>query len=301
MSSEDRNIVEAAGALGPLDLEQDFERGLRLPALPKVAQEVSRRVQAGDADPVELSRLIEQDASFAAHILKVVNSAYFNLPTPVSNTRFAIAYLGMAEVGRIALSLSVMQAMASEQKDLVRGFWVRSYHTALISRRVSRFLAFSAEDTENLYAAALLHDVGKLGYAVLYPEHFRSISTMCRQNGLRAIEAEEQLGLPLDTEIGVRLASYWNLPSTVISACAHHELEDLRNMSLEGTDQLSIAVCVASLLSVLCVYPLSDDRRVDISREIQRVLNHSQDDFLLLMSDVYDLRDDAKRTVDGLL
>jgi HD-like signal output (HDOD) protein len=301
MPSEDEDNVETAGALAPLDLEHDFARGLRLPALPKVAREVAERAQAGDADSAELSRLIERDASFAAHILKIVNSAYFGLPTAVSNTRFAIAYLGMAEVGRISLSLSVMQAMASEQRDLIRGFWVRSYHTALVSRRVSRFLTFSAEDAENLYAASLLHDIGKLGYAILYPEHFKAISDYCREHGVRAIEAERALGLPVDTEIGVRLASYWNLPTTVISACAHHELEDLRNMDPKTTDPLSVAVCVASLLSILCVYPLSDERRVDISREIQRVLGHGQDDFLLLMSDVYDLRDDAKRTVDGLL
>lgn len=289
-------------ALPAIQLDEGFERRLQIPALPGVVNEIIVKVRSGATSPQEVAAIIDRDAVFSAHILKIVNSAYYGLPMPVSNVRFAIAYLGLNEVSRIATALAVMNVLETEQRSLVQSFWVRSYHTALVSRRLSKQLTFTAEDAENLYVAALLHDIGKLVYAIALPDHFRVITERCRAEGSRAVEAERALGLPEDWELGVRVAKFWQLPPAVIQACAHHELEDLRNVDdKDSADPLTLAVNIASLLSVLCVYPLSDDRRVSISREIQRVLGQSQDDFLLLMSDVYDLRDEAKRTVEGLL
>ncbi|MGF1508644.1 MAG: HDOD domain-containing protein [Myxococcota bacterium] len=289
--------------LEPIVLDDDlFERRVRVPALPGVVNEVYQRIQSGTADPASVAAILDRDAVFSAHVLKVVNSAYFGLPVAVTTVRFAIAYLGLSEVSRIALALSVMKVLNTEQRSLMESFWVRSYHTALISRKLAKRLTFSAEDAENLYLAALLHDVGKLVYAAAFPDHFKAVTQYCRDHGCRAVEAQKALGFPEDGELGLMVSRYWNLPKAVRRACAAHELEDLEQVkSRDQADPLQLAVCVASLLSVLCVYPLTDVQRVRISREIQRVMEMDQDDFLLLMSDVYDLRDEARRTVMGLL
>jgi HD-like signal output (HDOD) protein len=293
----------AADELPPIEFDDDLlERRIRVPALPGVVTEVFDAINSGDASPNEVAAIIDRDAVFAAHILKVVNSAYFGLPVAVNNVRFAIAYLGLAEVSRVALALSVMKALNSDQKNLIESFWVRSYHTALISRHLSKRLTFSSEDAENLYVAALLHDIGKLVYATAFPQHFQAIAQYCRDNGCRAVEAEKALGFPSDVDLGVMVAKYWRLPKPVQRACAAHEFEDLQRVKAkEDADPVELAVCVASLLSVLCVYPLSDDRRVQISREIQRVMELDQNAFLVVMSDVYEMRDEARRTVAGLL
>ncbi|NJK89118.1 MAG: HDOD domain-containing protein [Myxococcales bacterium] len=287
----------------PFIVDDDFfERRLDLPALPKVAQQVYALSTSDAADAREIAKLIDQDAAFAAHILKVVNSAYYSLPVAVSNVRFAIAYLGLGEVSRIALALSVMRTLATEDRALLEAFWVRSYHAALISRRVSRSMSFSKADAENLYIASLLHDLGKLVYAIKFPRHFAKVTDYVRQHGCRLVEAERALGFATDSELGVRLCEHWRLPSIVRLACAHHELEDLRAMQTRGDQNIVVvAVCVASLLSVLCVLPLSEERKRDISREVQRVLGLEEPGFLMLMSDIYELRDEAKRTVRALL
>lgn len=304
MARESPNeTIAPMSELAPIVVDDElFERRVRIPALPKVVQEVLERTQSEDTDPKEVAELIDRDASFSAHVLKIVNSAYYSLPVAVGNVRFAIAYLGLGEVCRVAMTLSVMQALKTDNPQLVEAFWVRSYHTALISRRLSKSLAFSGDDVEKLYAASLLHDLGKLVYAVAFPEHFARVSEYCREHGCRAVEAEAALGLPLDTALGVQLARHWHLPSSVRKACAFHELEDLQSLPTKAdAPALELAVCVAALLSVLCIYPLTEDRRQSISREIQRVLEMNEDHFLMLMGDVYQLREDAQRTVRDLL
>lgn len=289
--------------LEPIVIEDDmFERRVELPALPKVAQRVYALSTNDEADAKEIAALIDQDAAFAAHILKVVNSAYFSLPVAVSNVRFAIAYLGLGEVSRIALALSVMRTLTTDDRPLLEAFWVRSYHAALISRRISRKMSFSKTDAENLYIAALLHDLGKLVYAIKFPRHFAVIADYVRQHGCRLVEAEVSLGLPKDSDLGARLCDHWRLPAIVRRACEQHELEDLRKMqSAADTNPVVLAVCVASLLSVICVLPLTEDRKREMSREVQRVLGLDEQAFLILMSDVYELREEAKQTVRSLL
>jgi len=293
----------ASSDLEPIVLEDDmFERRVELPALPKVAQQVYAMSTRDDADAKQIAALIDQDAAFAAHILKVVNSAYFSLPVAVSNVRFAIAYLGLAEVSRIALALSVMKTLSSDDRPLIEAFWVRSYHAALISRRISRKMSFSKSDAESLYIAALLHDLGKLVYAIKFPAHFARVADYVRRHGCRLVEAEISLGFPKDSEVGVRLCGHWRLPSIVRQACERHELEDLRSMgSSKDTNPVVLSVCIASLLSVLCVLPLTEDRKREMSREVQRVLELDEQAFLMLMSDVYELREEAKQTVRALL
>jgi len=289
--------------LEPIVITDDmFEERVQLPALPKVAQQVYARSVGEDADAKEIAALIDQDASFAAHILKVVNSAYFSLPVAVSNVRFAIAYLGLGEVSRIALALSVMRTLSSDDKALLEAFWVRSYHSALISRRVSRKMTFSKTDAENLYIASLLHDLGKLVYAIKFPQHFSAVADYVRKHGVRLVEAEKKLGLPIDSELGARLCEHWRLPAIVRRACEQHEFEDLQQMGRGGDTQPVVgAVAVASQLSVLCVLPLTEDRKREMSREVQRVLGLDEQGFLMLMSDVYELREEAKQTVRALL
>jgi len=289
--------------LEPIVIEDDmFERRVQLPALPKVAQAVYSLSSGDDGDAKQIAELINQDASFAAHILKVVNSAYFSLPVAVSNVRFAIAYLGLAEVSRIALALSVMRTLTTDDRPLLEAFWVRSYHTALISRRVSRKMTLTKSDAEGLYIASLLHDLGKLVYAIKFPKHFSAAASYVRQHGCPLVEAEQALGMPKDSELGVRLCEHWRLPAIVRKACENHELDDLRRMRGSNDESpVILAVCVASLLSVLCVLPLTEDRKREMSREVQRALSLDEQAFLMLMSDVYELREEAKQTVRALL
>jgi HD-like signal output (HDOD) protein len=205
-------------------------------------------------------------------------------------------------VSRIALALSVMQTLTSDDRSLLEAFWIRSYHAALISRRISRKMSFSKSDAENLYIAALLHDLGKLVYAIKYPAHFAAIVAHVRKHGCRLVEAEADLGLPRDGELGALLCQHWRLPAIVRDSCRRHELEDLQaSASDPSIGPVGVAVAVASLLSVLCVLPLTEDRKREISREVQHVMRLDEQGFLMLMSDVFEYREEAKQTVRALL
>jgi len=148
-----------------LPIEIDPKTFLRqhytLPALPQVITRIQKMIHDDSAAVGEVSDLISSDPSLVAQILKVVNSAYYSLPQEISKVHFAIAFLGLNEVYRMVLALSVINTMSIEEKEELNRFWFHSFYTALctkhLAKRYSPQLSF-----DELWAAAILHDIGKL-------------------------------------------------------------------------------------------------------------------------------------------
>ena len=60
--------------------------------------------------------LISSDPALVAQLLKIINSSYYGLPTEVSRVQFAVAFLGLNEVYRMALSLTVINSLQVEDE-----------------------------------------------------------------------------------------------------------------------------------------------------------------------------------------
>ena len=60
----------------------------------------------------KVADLIGSDPALLAQTLKIVNSAYYGLPREVTRPQMAIAFLGLSEVYRMVLSLSVINTVS---------------------------------------------------------------------------------------------------------------------------------------------------------------------------------------------
>ncbi len=65
----------------------------------------------------DLAKIIEKDPSLSSKILKLVNSAYYNLPQKVHNFEQAISLLGIDAIKNLALSASVYQVFDDMEKN----------------------------------------------------------------------------------------------------------------------------------------------------------------------------------------
>ena len=93
-----------------------------LPALPKV---VTQFQEVAHGEHVSISRVVNilsSDPGLVAEILKVVNSAYYNLPREVSRVDMAVAYLGIHEVQNIVLAASVIDTFGIEDPAAFKKF-----------------------------------------------------------------------------------------------------------------------------------------------------------------------------------
>lgn len=261
-----------------------------LPSLPQVVNRIQREIQGGDADMAKVAELISGEPALLAQGLKVVNSAYYGLPGEITNVRVAIAYLGLNEIYRMVLSLSVINTLQIEEQDELEEFWFHSFYAAICTK----YLAKKYEphlSVEDLWSAAMLHDIGKLVYLKFFPDHYKALVTFSKEHGVLFSEAERDFSSPSSSFLGTLLCDHWRLPDNVRQACEFHTLSDFLAAEGDGSSTpFQRMICLGNLVAVLSASELRDSAKREIAYTVRTALDCTEDGFLTMMADIYELR-----------
>lgn len=283
--------------LPPIDIDPDtFFRGhSSLPALPKLVTQIQEIMHSDNMHIADTAALISGDPALVAQILKVVNSAYYSLPKEIADVKFAIAYLGLNDVYRIVLTLSAVNTLDIRAEKELHEFWAHSFFSALcakyLAKKYSPHLA-----QEELWSAAILHDIGKLVYLKFFPEHFKALKKYHKDQGCVFSNAEEHFSFPSSAYFGSLLCEHWRLPIKIKEACRAHGLGDLRSIDIDDTSMhFSRIICLANLLAILSYDKLTTESKEEISEAIMTSLECSEKDFLIIMGDIYELRGEVEK------
>ena len=84
----------------------------QLPTLPGVAIKLLKAVQNPEANLNEISRILSTDAGLTSKVLRLVNSSFYGLRSPITTVDHAIKLLGLNTVKNLALSFSLMASFA---------------------------------------------------------------------------------------------------------------------------------------------------------------------------------------------
>ncbi|HSR51900.1 MAG TPA: HDOD domain-containing protein [Acidobacteriota bacterium] len=271
-----------------------------LPPLPQVSTNIMEKISSGDTGPNEIANLLSSDPALVALVFKLVNSAYYSLPKRIERLNQAVAFLGLAEINRLVMALSVMKALEPAEPAAFERFWRHSFYSALISRSVARNF-FRNLELEGLYTAVLLHDVGKLIYMRFFPEHYHALVDYTRHRRCFFYQAEERFSLPSHQRFGELLCDRWKLPATVSRACAFHELQQLQQVEPDDDREFEIVSAVSNSMAHLADGTLTDQLKEDCRQEIQRVLHCSEENFLIAMAEIYDLQDSVEDFLNRLM
>ncbi|MBW2108059.1 MAG: HDOD domain-containing protein [Deltaproteobacteria bacterium] len=276
-----------------IDPKTFLHKHCSLPALPEVLTRIQNLAQGNNVDMGAIAALISADPSLVAEVLKVVNSAYYGLPHEISRVRAAIAYLGLHEVYHLVLSLSIIKSFQIGGKEL-REFWFHSYYTAVCAKHLARKFQ-PLMPHEELWSAAILHDIGKLVYLKFFPEHYQALQSYSAEQGCLFSQAEKHFSCPSSGYLGGLLCDHWRLPDSVRQACAFHTLDDLATVDQNRppTD-LQLMVSAGNLLAVVSTQRVSKDVGEAIAATTIRALNLTQDHFLPLIADIYELKSEAE-------
>jgi len=272
-----------------------------LPPLPQIVTRIQQAVQDEDFNVQEITKLVSSDAALTAQILKVINSAYYGLKREIGDLRIAIAFLGINEIYRIVLSLSVISSFQLKNKEQLKNFWYHSYFTArnskLLAARFANYL-----DREELWVPSLLHDIGTLVYLKFYPEYYSEILSYSEQNGCLDEESEAQLKLPPSGHFGSLLARYWRLPESVKVACESHTLSALQNLlPSDSKSDFKKMIAIGSLCSSFSMLKLKKETHTKIKDAIIKALDIDDKEFLLLMAEIRDVQMEVEQFAGSIM
>ena len=213
----DEKIIEKA--------EKIKEKVRDIPSLPEIVNKVIELVQNPNSSALQLAKLISNDAGLTARVLRLVNSAYYGFPKQISSIQHAIAILGFTTIRGLVLSSSIFRVFAPKD-NLVKmldykKLWKHSLLCAIIAKHINKIL--KTYDSENLFSASILHDMGKIildqydhGNYILALTDFSDLDLV--QN--LAVE-KKYCGLN-HCEVGHLIAEHWNLPEAISETIRYH-------------------------------------------------------------------------------
>ncbi len=138
------------------------QSAMRLASLPSIYLRLTEVTTDGRSTSTDVARVIQEDPSLSARLLRLVNSAFYGFPSRVDTITQAINLVGTNQVMELALASSVLRAFEGIPRDRVDmdGFWRHSIGTAIAARAIA--LRRRVASAERYFVAGLLHDVGRL-------------------------------------------------------------------------------------------------------------------------------------------
>ncbi|KFB74241.1 MAG: putative domain HDIG [Candidatus Accumulibacter phosphatis] len=189
-----------------------------VPTLPTIIIQAIKMMQNPNVDARAVERLMVNDPAISAKILRVANSAFFGFSRRVATIADAVRVLGFINVQGMLISVGAFDAFRTERLNLV-DFWKHSIATATAARFLSSRVHCSADEA---FMAGLLHDIGKLIFAVQAESAYRQVLELKRGSAMSSLEAERTLFEFTHPEVGEMVAERWDLPAKYLAAIAHH-------------------------------------------------------------------------------
>jgi putative nucleotidyltransferase with HDIG domain len=197
------------------------------PGMPATAAKLMPLLRDSDSSASKIEDILKYDPGLTANILKLTNSAYFGLPSRVSSVRQAIMLLGWKRLLQLVMTMCMSALMKKPVPgyDLPRGeLWRHSVAVSMAADLLVRSLSIS--DADEVFTAALLHDIGKLVLGDYVQGDLDKIQGMTAK-GI-SFEVAEYIVLGTNhADIGARILKNWSLPQELVNAVSwHHDPEN---------------------------------------------------------------------------
>ena len=201
----------ATASQGKIALEFD------LPAPPQSLARLAALMREPDVDLITVAAVVENDLSFAAAVMKAVNSPLYGLRGSVQSVQQAVTYLGVRELTAIVYEHGLRQAFPPV--PALHALWDRARRRGLLMGRLAQALAMEAWGA---HSAGLFEECGK---AVLFrhgPDTYLPLWQAAGEDDTALVEAEKAtFGIGHD-ELGARLCEHWGLSPAAVASVRFH-------------------------------------------------------------------------------
>lgn len=193
-----------------------------LPTLPQVITTLMSLLDDPNSSVRDINNVMGKDQALVAKILKLVNSAFYAIPTRVSSISQAIAILGFKTVKSIVISASIIGMFDSDNDDFsYQEFWINSLGVATISRFIILRLSedplsgCGAIHPDTGFVGGLLSGIGKMVLDQYAHEEFVQIIELAKKEKMSFYEAEQNIITGSYSGVGYWLAKRWNLSEDI--------------------------------------------------------------------------------------
>jgi putative nucleotidyltransferase with HDIG domain len=193
-----------------------------LQPLPPIAARLMQMVSTDSVVFRQVAELIRADTAFSAEVLTLANSPLMGCRQEIGSVLHGVAILGLERVRGIVMTVALRDFLSDGlQQPVLLRCWRHSIACALLCEQIA---SAAWMDKDKAYTAGLLHDAGRLGLLMAYPEDYARVLELADSSGRDTRVCERGYFGVDHCEAGRDLAREWQLPAEFEEfALRHHD------------------------------------------------------------------------------
>lgn len=198
-----------------MHLEDLLASPIALPSIPRVIAMVLSELNREEPDLRIISQHINIDVGLTARLLRLANSAQFNLTNQIGSVSDALAVLGLDQVRSLTMAAAMAGAFKNVPGMEMLQFWRYSLDVAKLSRKLAR----AARANHSVaFTAGLVHAAGELVMHLGMPDQMRWLNQQAEPLSMLRAKAEQHLLGYCYADVGAGFARSWQFPSAIVDA-----------------------------------------------------------------------------------
>ena len=268
--------------MSPEILDRVLSRIEYLKPFPLTVMRVLSMISDGEADMSKVAEVIRRDQAISSGVLRLCNSASSGRRWKTTNIQEAVVFLGikkLREMVTMSGAMGYFMEMNPGYEHREGELWRHVLAVSVLADRLSDRMKITKRD--DVFVAALLHDIGKLVLSEIVQETGDAI-TYIIENEDKSFDDAEKTILGLDhAEVGGKLLVKWGFPPAIVDAVAKHHAPAVD----DDTDLVNV-VRMADTLSIIMGYETGiDGLAYRGASDVCRKYNLSHYDIEMVMAD----------------
>lgn len=208
-----------------------------LPAMSDTVLRVQAAVEDEEMGVHDVSLILRGDPSLSAKIIGLANSPANGVRHRIESIEGAATLLGMSEIYAVTVAAAVFDSFNTKTSYDYAALWRRSAVCASLAKILARTSGWKG--TADIFAAGLLHDIGRAVFAEVAPALYSGIDHNVPDDSL--IETEHEVFGIAHPEVGYIVSKKWGLPNALGESIRFHHRPELATASPELVGIIALA------------------------------------------------------------
>lgn len=232
-----------------LDLHQLIAKAYDLDPIPMSGTKLANLVADPESSLESIIQVVSLDQALTARILRAANSAASAARSQITTVRDAVVRLGRSAILTLGFGAKVREQLQQSVPEFGLAenvLWRHSVAAALAVESMG--VLGKAPIPPEAYAAALLHDIGKLVLARFLDPELQSYVHRAQEEGrCNPLQAEMEILEVNHAELGGMVARHWGLPNSLALGIQYHHSPN------DDLPPVCHVVCVADQMAKIIV------------------------------------------------
>jgi len=221
----------------------------KLSTLPDIYRQLLDAISKPSSSAYDIEKVIRTDTNLSARVLKIVNSAFYAYPSKIDTLSRAVNIIGTKQLSTLAIGINITSVFKNIPSEIInmKMFWKHSILCGICARLIAG--CKNIQNTERMFVAGLLHDIGRLVLYNYLPIESLYAATAARSKRSLLYVAERDLFNFDHATIGGDLLNKWKI-SLSLEDCIRHHHEPQRSRNRVESSIVHLADIMANVMGI---------------------------------------------------